>query len=147
MNRSVLITGCSSGIGHAAALHLQRAGWQVYATARNVSSLAALATAGCRTLPLDVQRTVDRVLRRSVEFAFANRAATLPFVRAHAQEMSEEVMFRHIDLYVNAFSVTLGPEGRQAVAQLFERARTAVAIPPMPPDLFVRQMSSSTGAA
>ena len=90
-----------------------------------------------RTLPLDVQRTVDRVLRRSVEFAFANREATLPFVRAHAQEMSEEVMVKHIDLYVNAFSVTLGPEGRQAVEQFFDRARKAAAIPPMPPDLFV----------
>ena len=90
-----------------------------------------------RALPLEVQQAMDRVLRRSVECAFANREATLPFVRAHAQEMSEEVMFKHIDLYVNTFSVTLGPEGRQAVEQLFERARKAAGIPPMPPDLFV----------
>lgn len=56
-------------------------------------------------------------------------------------------MFKHIDLYVNAFSVTLGLEGRRAVEQLFERARKAAAIPPMPPDVFVGQTSSSTGAA
>jgi 1,4-dihydroxy-6-naphthoate synthase len=91
-----------------------------------------------RTLPIEVQRTMNRVLRRSVEFAFANRAATLPFVRAHAQEMSEEVMFKHIDLYVNAFSVTLGAEGRRAVETLFTRAMATATIPPMPADLFVR---------
>ena len=91
-----------------------------------------------RTLPTEVQRTLNRVLRRSVEFAFANRAATLPFVRAHAQEMSEEVMFKHIDLYVNAFSVTLGDEGRRAVETLFTRAMATATIPPMPADHFVR---------
>ena len=90
-----------------------------------------------RTLPIEVQRAMNRVLRRSVEFAFANREATLPFVRAHAQEMSKEVMFKHIDLYVNDFSVTLGPEGRHAVEQLFERARMTAAIPPMPAEIFV----------
>ena len=54
-----------------------------------------------RSLPDDVKQSVNRVLRRSVEYAFAHRDASLPYVRAHAQEMSEEVMYRHIDLYVN----------------------------------------------
>ena len=49
------------------------------------------------------------MLRRSVEYALANPEASLPFVREHAQEMSEEVMYRHIDLYVNDYSVDLGP--------------------------------------
>ena len=56
MNQSVLITGCSSGIGRAAALHLQQAGWHVYATARDVASLEPLARAGCTVLPIDVTR-------------------------------------------------------------------------------------------
>jgi 1,4-dihydroxy-6-naphthoate synthase len=90
-----------------------------------------------RTLPLEVQRTVDRVLRRSVEHAFAHRDATLPFVRAHAQEMSDEVMFKHIDLYVNRFSVSLGTEGRRAVEGLFARAAATGTAPAMPADLFV----------
>ncbi len=80
---------------------------------------------------------MDRVLRRSVEHAFAHRDVTLPFVRAHAQEMSDEVMFKHIDLYVNQFSVSLGVEGRRAVEALFARAAAIGTAPPMPADLFV----------
>jgi 1,4-dihydroxy-6-naphthoate synthase len=78
-----------------------------------------------RSLPLDVQRAVDRVLRRSVEYAFAHPDASRPYVRAHAQEMSEEVMYQHIALYVNDFSRELGEEGRRAIDVLFERARAA----------------------
>ncbi len=82
-----------------------------------------------RALPDEVKRTVNRVLRRSVEYAFANRAASLPYVREHAQEMSDDVMYRHIDLYVNEFSVDLGAEGRRAVELLFERANASGIIP------------------
>ena len=75
------------------------------------------------------EAAVNRVLRRSVEYAFANRTASLPFVRAHAQAMSDDVMYKHIDLYVNEYSVDLGVEGRRAVEVLFERARASGVIP------------------
>jgi NAD(P)-dependent dehydrogenase (short-subunit alcohol dehydrogenase family) len=54
ISRAVLITGCSSGIGRATALHLAARGWTVYATARRVESLTDLERAGCHVLPLDV---------------------------------------------------------------------------------------------
>jgi 1,4-dihydroxy-6-naphthoate synthase len=90
-----------------------------------------------RSLPDEVKRSVNRVLRRSVEYAFANRAASLPFVRAHAQEMSEAVMYQHIDLYVSQYSVHLGAEGRRAVEQLFAQAAARGVIPDATQPLFL----------
>ena len=90
-----------------------------------------------RSLPDEVKQTVNRVLRRSVEYALANPSASLPFVREHAQEMSEEVMYKHIDLYVNEYSVDLGVEGRRAVETLFERAAASGLIPPVNQPLFL----------
>jgi NAD(P)-dependent dehydrogenase (short-subunit alcohol dehydrogenase family) len=54
ISKAVLITGCSSGIGHETARHLAGKGWSVYATARRLETLADLAEAGCRTLACDV---------------------------------------------------------------------------------------------
>src|SRR5258706_12357868 len=90
-----------------------------------------------RSLPGEVQRAVNRVLRRSVEYAFAHRAASLPFVREHAQEMSEDVMYRHIDLYVNEYSVDLGVEGKRAVDLLFARPAATAIIPDVNQPLFI----------
>ena len=90
-----------------------------------------------RAVPGAVQQKVNRIMRRSVEYAFANRTASLPFVRAHAQEMSEDVMYQHIDLYVNDYSVDLGGEGRRAVEVLFDRAKSVGVIPPVAAGLFL----------
>ncbi len=90
-----------------------------------------------RSLPEQVQLAVNRVLRRSVEYACAHRAASLPYVREHAQEMSEEVMYRHIDLYVNGFSIELGADGRRAVELLFDRAGATGLIPAVKEELFL----------
>jgi NAD(P)-dependent dehydrogenase (short-subunit alcohol dehydrogenase family) len=65
VSRVVLITGCSSGIGWATAERLGRSGWAVYATARNVETIAPLGESGCKLLPLDV--TDEGSMRRAVE--------------------------------------------------------------------------------
>lgn len=90
-----------------------------------------------RSLPTNVKQAVNRIVRRSVEYAFANREASLPYVRAHAQEMSEAVMYKHIDLYVNHFSVELGDDGRRAVTTLFDRASALKLVPESDEQLFV----------
>jgi 1,4-dihydroxy-6-naphthoate synthase len=90
-----------------------------------------------RALPIDVQRAVNRIVRRSVEYAFAHPDVAMPFVRAHAQEMADEVMRQHIDLYVNDFSVDLGVEGRRAIETLCARGAAAGIIPMVSQPLFV----------
>lgn len=66
---------------------------------------------------------LNRVLRKSVEFAFAHPTQLMPYVAEHAQELSEDVMRKHIALYVNDFSVDLGPEGHAAVDRLLQEAQ------------------------
>lgn len=61
---------------------------------------------------------VDHLIKKSIEYAFANYPALAPFVKMHSQEMSEDVMRKHIDLYVNDFSLDLGIEGKRAVEVL-----------------------------
>jgi 1,4-dihydroxy-6-naphthoate synthase len=90
-----------------------------------------------RNLPVDVQHKINCVLRRSVEFAFANPKSGLEFIRSHAQEMSEEVMYKHIELYVNQYSVDLGTEGRKAIQLLFDTALEKGIIPEIKQDIFL----------
>ncbi|RYE18000.1 MAG: 1,4-dihydroxy-6-naphthoate synthase, partial [Sphingobacteriales bacterium] len=90
-----------------------------------------------RNLPVNVQHKLNRVLRKSVEFAFANPKSGLDFIRQHAQEMSEEVMYKHIDLYVNKYSVDLGIEGKKAVKLLFDTAKQKNIIPEIAYELFL----------
>jgi len=94
-----------------------------------------------RGLEGDVRRRINRVIRRSVEYAFAHPEASLPYVREHAQAMSVDVMRRHIELYVNEFSMDLGAEGHRAVELLFERARSLGIIPASPHGLFLERRS------
>jgi 1,4-dihydroxy-6-naphthoate synthase len=90
-----------------------------------------------RNLPIDVQHKINRVLRKSVEFAFANPKSGLDFIRQHAQEMSEEVMYKHIELYVNKYSVDLGDEGRKAIKLLFDTALEKGIIPEIKQEIFL----------
>ena len=90
-----------------------------------------------RNLPEDVQHKITRVLRKSVEFAFANPKSGLEFIRSHAQEMSEEVMYKHIDLYVNKYSLNLGEEGKKAIKLLFDTALEKGIIPEIKEGIFL----------
>jgi 1,4-dihydroxy-6-naphthoate synthase len=98
-----------------------------------------------RALPPDVQTRMNRVMRRSVEYAFAHPEASRAFVKAHAQEMSEDVMRQHIDLYVNEYSIDLGVDGRRAVEVLFGRAIALRVIAPPPQPVFLPASQPSPG--
>jgi 1,4-dihydroxy-6-naphthoate synthase len=91
-----------------------------------------------RDLDLDIQHKVNRVLKKSVEYAFKNPKSGLEFIREHAQEMDEAVMYKHIELYVNQYSVDLGEEGRKAIDTLFAMALKNKIIPSFEKDLYVK---------
>jgi 1,4-dihydroxy-6-naphthoate synthase len=71
--------------------------------------------------PIEEVHLMDQLIQESVEYAFKNSYAQLPeFVKCHSQEMSEQVMRQHIDLYVNDFSIQMGDTGKNAIAKLEE---------------------------
>lgn len=90
-----------------------------------------------RSLPKEIQHKVDRLIKKSVEYAFANPKSALPFIKQHAQEMDEKVMYQHIDLYVNKFSLDLGVEGKKAINTLFDKALAQQIIPAIAQDIFL----------
>jgi 1,4-dihydroxy-6-naphthoate synthase len=76
---------------------------------------------------------LSRVVRESVEYAFAHPSESKEFVAEHAQEMDPDVQARHISLYVNDFSLDLGEEGYAAIDGLLGRAAAAGLVPPLEP--------------
>ena len=76
-----------------------------------------------RNFDNDLLQKINRVIKKSVEYAYENTADVMPYVKAHAQEMNEEVMKKHIDLYVNEYSIDLGETGMKAVNLLFNKAK------------------------
>lgn len=71
-----------------------------------------------RELGDDMRSRVERVLRRSIEYAFDNPLLSRDYIKAHAQEMEDDVIEKHIALFVNDFSLSLGEQGRRAITLL-----------------------------
>ena len=66
--------------------------------------------------------TVIRVLADSLAYALAHRDETVSTMRRYAQELTTDVMFKHVDLYVNQWTTELGPTGRRALDMLGRKA-------------------------
>lgn len=73
----------------------------------------------------DNRKTITRILNASIQYAFDHPHASKEFVKAHAQEMADDVIAGHIALYVNEFSLSLGENGTKAVTRLEEMAAWA----------------------
>lgn len=84
-----------------------------------------------------IQEKFNRVLKRSIAYAFEHPEGAMNYVRKHAQEMEESVMRAHIDLYVNDFSLDLKGEGAQAVAYLYQTALEKNIIPAFHENIFI----------
>jgi 1,4-dihydroxy-6-naphthoate synthase len=90
-----------------------------------------------RSLGEETVSILERMLRASVEYAFAHPGAANAYIRTHSQEMSDEVCAAHIELYVNRFSLDLGNEGEAAVTALLCRAEAAGLIPSSTESIFL----------
>lgn len=73
-----------------------------------------------KEFPSEVHQKLDRLIRKSVEYSFNNYPSISSFVSEHSQEMSEDVMRKHINLYVNDFSLDLGEKGKAAIDTLLQ---------------------------
>ena len=67
------------------------------------------------TMESDLQKTVSRLIRKSVEYAFEQFPALPAYVKDHAQAMDESVMKQHIELYVNDYTIDIGADGKKAI--------------------------------
>ena len=90
-----------------------------------------------RTFPIEIQKKINRLIKKSIEFAFANPESPLSYMQQNAQEMNKEVMMQHVGLYVNEYSLDLGETGKEAINKMFSLAEQKGIIPKNVNSLFV----------
>ncbi len=73
-----------------------------------------------QTIKRSIALKIEELIRKSLEYAFQNYPSITDYVKQHSQEMSEDVMRQHINLYVNNYSLDLGEEGKLAIETLYE---------------------------
>ena len=90
-----------------------------------------------RRLPDDIALKVNRIVRRSLEYAYRDSLASYDFVVANAKEMDSTVMNNHIKLFVNKFTLNLGKDGKKAISELFRIAHEKGIVPKLPDRIFL----------
>lgn len=74
-----------------------------------------------RNMPIDLAKKINRVLRRSIEYAFLHPDKSSSFITDNAQEITKEVQEKHIKLFVNNFTLDIGEEGMEAVEFMYSK--------------------------
>lgn len=90
-----------------------------------------------RDIPYETAKKVQQIIKESLELSWKDYPLLSDFVKNNAQEMEEEVMRKHIDLYVNDYSLSLGKEGHNAVDTLFSKAIDNGLIPQPEHDIYL----------
>ncbi|MBX3144111.1 MAG: 1,4-dihydroxy-6-naphthoate synthase [Trueperaceae bacterium] len=122
---------------HGLACHVDLGAWWE-GESRQLVPLGVIAVR--RDLGPAVIARIQRLVRRSVEHAFAHPQASAEYVKAHAQEMSADVRQRHIDLYVNEHSVDVGESGESALTELLARGAALGLFPTPTDEVFVPEV-------
>jgi len=91
-----------------------------------------------RNFDKELSATVDSILKESLAWSWKRYPELTTFITENAQEMEEDVMRKHIDLYVNDYTTDLGEKGRNAITTLFDKAKAAglVKADKMPESIF-----------
>ncbi len=84
-----------------------------------------------RELGRELLVEIERAIAESLNYAYQHRKELWPFIKEHAQEMEEDVINQHIELYVNQYTKELGEKGRRAVEKLLALAQEREIIPPI----------------
>lgn len=74
-----------------------------------------------RSFTYELKKQLEEWIRKSLALAWANYPQLSPFIQLHAQEMEEDIMRKHITLYVNEYSRSLGETGQHAINVLFKK--------------------------
>jgi len=82
--------------------------------------------AGRRELGTELLRELEHAIKESIRYAWDHPDEVFPYMKAHAQELDDEVIWKHVRTYVNDFSLDLGEEGRRAAEAFFSRLGAAV---------------------
>jgi len=84
---------------------------------------------------------VNRIIRRSIDYANSHPKASYDFIRANAKDMESPVVNSHIKLFVNNYTLNLGNEGKNAVSELFRVAGEKKILPEMPEEIFLKPIN------
>jgi 1,4-dihydroxy-6-naphthoate synthase len=93
-----------------------------------------------RNIPEEIALKVNRIVRRSLEYAYKDSSASYEFVATNAKEMNSTVMNKHIKLYVNEYTLNLGDKGRKAINELFRIAVEKEVIPRLPERIYLSSL-------
>jgi 1,4-dihydroxy-6-naphthoate synthase len=75
---------------------------------------------GKKNIDENILKQVDSLIRKSIEYSFSHYPFISDYIKKHSQEMEEEVMKKHIDLYVNDYTIDLGEKGKNAIEKFIE---------------------------
>ncbi len=89
-----------------------------------------------RSLGEGLNKKINKIVRKSVEYALSHRDEPLNYIKQHSQELSDEVLSQHINLYVNDYSIDIGEDGERAVRELLLMAEEAGVIPKAKGEIF-----------
>ena len=84
----------------------------------------------------ELGRKLEQIIHDSIEHAYLQKPLITPFIKAHSQELSDEVIYKHIALYVNKYSLDLGIQGRKAIQYMYQKATELELIKPLTHNIF-----------